>query len=108
MAAASSSVFDPRNDRSGVNIHFVDEDELPLAHFVEHRVSEEEFYSDESGSSDEESDESTSDEDMDEEIVAEAQDWSDEINQAPGARSADCNKLYKVQPFLDLIIPRFQ
>ncbi|KAK2560482.1 Aryl hydrocarbon receptor [Acropora cervicornis] len=80
MAAASSSVCDPRNDRSGVNIHFVDEDELPLAHFVEHRVSEEEFYSDESGSSDEESDESTSDEDMDEEIVAEAQDWSDEIN----------------------------
>lgn len=108
MAAASSSVCDPRNDRSGVNIHFVDEDELPLAHFVEHRVSEEEFYSDDSGSSDEESDESTSDEDMDEEIVAEAQDWSDEINQAPGARSADCNKLHKIQPFLDLIIPRFQ
>ena len=80
MATASSSVCDPRNDRSGVNIHFVDEDELPLAHFVEHRVSEEEFYSDESGFSDEESDESTSDEDLDEEIVAEAQDWSNEIN----------------------------
>ena len=55
MAAASSLVSDPRNDRSGVNIHFVYEDELPLAHFVEHRFSEEEFYSDESGSSDEES-----------------------------------------------------
>ena len=43
MAAASSLVSNPRNDRSGVNIHFVYEDELPLAHFVEHRVSEEEF-----------------------------------------------------------------
>ena len=28
--------------------------------------------------------------------------------QAPRARSADCNKLYKIQPFLDLLIPRFQ
>ena len=28
--------------------------------------------------------------------------------QAPRARSADSNKLYKIQPFLDLIIPRFQ
>ena len=40
----------------------------------------EEFYSDKSGSSNEESDESTSHEDTDEEMVAEAQDWSDEIN----------------------------
>ena len=51
MAAASSSVSNPSNDRSGVNIPFVDEDELPLAHFVEHRVSEEELHSDEYGSS---------------------------------------------------------
>ena len=49
MAAASLSVSDPSNDRSGVNIHFVDEDELPLAHFVERRVSEEELQSDEYG-----------------------------------------------------------
>ena len=83
MAAASSSVSDPRNprnDRSGVNIHFVDKGELPLAHFAEPPVSEEEFCSDESGSSQEESDESTSHEGTDEEMVAEAQDWSDEID----------------------------
>ena len=80
MAAASSSVSDPRNDRSGVNIHFLGEDELPLVHVVEHCVSEEEFYSDESGSSHEECDKSTSHAGTDEEMVAEAQDWSDEIN----------------------------
>ena len=80
MAAASSSVSDPRNDQSGVNIHFVDEGELPLAHFVEHRVSEEEFYSDESGSSHEECDDLTPHEGTDKEMVAEAKGWSDEIN----------------------------
>ena len=28
--------------------------------------------------------------------------------QAPRADSADYNKLYKLQPFLDLVIPKFQ
>jgi len=35
MAAAGNDAsldFDPRNDQSNVNISFVDEDELPLAH----------------------------------------------------------------------------
>ena len=70
LAAArnnSSSDSNSRNDRSGVNIRFVAEDELSLAHFRENRVSEKKFYSDESGCSHEESDESTSDEGTDEE-----------------------------------------
>ena len=49
MAAArndSTSDLDPRNDRSGVNIQFVDEDDLPLAPVMEHRVFDDEFYSD--------------------------------------------------------------
>ena len=58
----SSSDSNSRNDRSGVNIQFVGEDELSLAHFIEHRVSENKFYSDESKFSHEESDEWTSDE----------------------------------------------
>ena len=71
MAAArndESLDFDPRSSRSGVNIQFVDEDELPLAHVTEHRVAEDEFYSDESESSQEDTDEPTSEEDTDEEI----------------------------------------
>lgn len=53
MAAArndSTSDLDPRNGRSSVNIQFLDEDDLPLTHIMEHRVSVDEFYSDESGS----------------------------------------------------------
>ena len=63
----SSSDSNSKNDRRSVNIRFVAEDELSLAHFMEHRVSENKFYSDESGFSHEESDESTSDEGTDEE-----------------------------------------
>ena len=85
MAAAindASLDFDPRNGRRGVYIQFVDEDELPLAHFTEHRVSEDEYYSDESGSSQEDPDERTSDEGTDEEMDedVEESDWSEEIN----------------------------
>ena len=39
MAAARNDASldsDPRSRRSGVNIQFVDEDELPLAHLTEH------------------------------------------------------------------------
>lgn len=53
MAAArndSMSDLDPRNGRSSVNIQFLDEDDLPLTHVMEHRVSVDEFYSNESGS----------------------------------------------------------
>ena len=48
MAAArndSTSDLGPRNGRSGVNIQFVDEDDLPLVHVMEHRVPDDEFYS---------------------------------------------------------------
>ena len=63
----SLSDANSRNDRSGVNIPFVAEDELSLAHLMEHRVSENKCYSDESGFSHKESDESTTDEGTDEE-----------------------------------------
>ena len=39
MAAARNDAsldFRPRSPRGGVNIPFVDEDELPLAHLTEH------------------------------------------------------------------------
>ena len=67
MAAARNDASldsGPRSRRGGLNIQFVDEDELPLAHLTEHRVSEDEFFlADESGSSQEDSDEETMDED---------------------------------------------
>ena len=49
---------------------------------MEHRVSDDEFYSDESGSSQEDSYEPTTDEGTDEELDEdiEEQDWSEEIN----------------------------
>lgn len=46
---------DLRSRESGVNIQFVDEDEFPLAHFTEHRLSEDEFFSVESESHQEDS-----------------------------------------------------
>ena len=51
----SLSDSNSRNDRSCVNIRFVAEDELSLAHFMENRVSENKFYFEESGFSHEES-----------------------------------------------------
>ena len=56
-AARNDALLDsgPRSRRGGVNIQFVDEDNFgPL---TEHRVSEDEFLADESGSSQEDSDE---------------------------------------------------
>ena len=85
MAAArndSTSDLDPRNGRSNVNILFLDEDNLPLVHVMEHRVSVNEFYSDESGSYQEDSDEPTTDKVTDKELNEdiEEQDWSEKIN----------------------------
>ena len=51
MAAARNDAsldFGPRSRRGCVNIQFVDEDELTLAHLREYRVSEDEFLADES------------------------------------------------------------
>ena len=72
MAAARNDALldsELRSCRSGVNIQFVDEDELPLAHLTEHRVSEDEFLA---------YDEHDKDEEMDEAV--EKNDWSEEIN----------------------------
>ena len=85
MAAAindSLSDSNPRNGQRSVDIQFVDEDELPLGHIVEHRGSEDEFYSDESGSSQEDSDEPSTDEGTDEEMEddVEEEGWSEVIN----------------------------
>lgn len=78
----SKSDLDPRNGRSSVNIQFLDEDNLPLVHVMEHRVSVDEFYSDESGSCQEDSDEPTIDKVTDEELNEdiEEQDWSEKIS----------------------------
>ena len=54
---------DPTSRRGGVNIQFGDEDELPLAHSTEHRVSE---------------DEQNTDEEMEEDV--EENDWSEDTN----------------------------
>ena len=85
MASARNDAsldVDTRSGQSGVNVQFMDEDELPLAHGTEHRVSEDEFYSDESESSQEDTDEPTSEEDTDEEMDedVEENDWSEEID----------------------------
>lgn len=78
----SKSDLDPRNGRSSVNIQFLDEDNLPLVHVMEHRVSVDEFYSDESGSCQEDSDEPTIDKVTDEELNEdiEEQDCSEKIS----------------------------
>lgn len=54
--------FCSANDQSNVEIRFVDEDDFPLINIMEHRASEEEFYSDESQSSEQESSEESADE----------------------------------------------
>lgn len=78
----SKSDLDPRNGRSSVNIQFLDEDNLPLVHVMEHPVSVDEFYSDESGSCQEDSDEPTTDKVTDEELNEdiEEQDCSEKIS----------------------------
>ena len=79
MAAArndSTSDLD-RNGPSSANIQFLDEENLPLTHVMEHRVSV-----DESGSCQEDSDEPRTDKVTDEELNEdiEEQDWSEKIN----------------------------
>lgn len=64
----SLSYSNPRNGQRGVDIQFVDKDKLPLGHVIEHCVSENEFYLDKSGSSQEDSYEPTTDEGTDEEM----------------------------------------
>ncbi|PFX22429.1 PiggyBac transposable element-derived protein 1 [Stylophora pistillata] len=71
-----------RSRESGVKIQFADENKFPLAHFTEHRLSENEFFSDESESHLEDSDDLTSNEDIDQEMDEDVEetDWSEEIN----------------------------
>jgi len=81
MAAARNDALlnsDPGSRQSGINIQFVDKDDLPLAYLTEHRVSKDKFLADESESSQEESDEQDTDEEMDEDV--EENDWSEDIN----------------------------
>ncbi|XP_022779479.1 uncharacterized protein LOC111320989 [Stylophora pistillata] len=85
MAATRNDAPLDSNSRSrqkGLNIPFLDEDEFPLAYFTEHRVSKDEFFSDESESSQEDSDDPTSHEDTDKEMGedVEENDWSEGIN----------------------------
>ena len=84
MVAArnDASLDSDRRSRSGVNIQFVDEDELPLAHLTEHRVSEDEFLADESGCSQEDSDEHNTDEEMNEAVeeAVDKNEWFEEIS----------------------------
>ena len=87
---ANDSVLDfgSGSGENSVEIRFVDEDDLPLANLMEHRVSKEEFYSDEQENSEEDSDdEESADEEMEpdvdeeeEEEEEEEEDWSEEIN----------------------------
>ena len=67
-----------------MEIHFVDEDDFPLINIMEHRASEEEFYSDESQSSEQDSSEQDSSEDSADESTQEVmevveREWSREI-----------------------------
>ena len=92
MAAARNDASldsGPRSRRGGVNIQFVDEDELPLVHLTEHRVSEDEFLADESGSSHEDSHEETTDEEMDDDV--EENDWSEDINRREDVEEVGIN-----------------
>ena len=76
--------FCAANDQSNVEIRFVDEDDFPLINIMEHRASEEEFYSDESQSSEQDSSEQDSSEDSADESTQEVmevveREWSREI-----------------------------
>ena len=71
--------FCSANDQSNVEIHFVDEDDFPLVNIMEHRALEEEFYSDESQSSEQDSTEDSADESTQEVMEAVEREWSREI-----------------------------
>ena len=81
---ANDSVLDfgSGSGENSVEVRFVDEDDLPLANLMEHRVSKEEFYSDEQENSEEDSDdEESADEEMEPDVdEEEEEDWSEEIN----------------------------
>ena len=62
-----------------MEIHFVDEDDFPLINIMEHRASEEEFYSDESQSSEQDSSEDSADESTQEVMEVVEREWSREI-----------------------------
>ena len=82
MAARSDDSmldFDSGNSENRVEIRFVDKDDLPLAHVMEHRASEEEFYSGESEYSEENSGDEGSADNSDEEIDDAEEEWSEEI-----------------------------
>ena len=84
MAARSDDSmqdFDSGNSKNRVEIRFVDEDDLPLAHVMEHRASEEEFYSGESQYSEENSWGSA--DNSDEEMDDAEEGWSEEIRHRP-------------------------
>ena len=71
--------FCSANDQSNVEIRFVDEDDFPLINIMEHRASEEEFYSDESQSSEQDSSEDSADESTQEAMDVVEREWSREI-----------------------------
>ena len=71
--------FCSANDQSNVEIRFVDEDDFPLINIMEHRASEEEFYSDESQSSEQDSSEDSADESTQEVMEVVEREWSREI-----------------------------
>ena len=86
MAAPSDDSmrdFDSGNSENRVEIRFVDEDDLPLAHVMEHRASEEEFYSGESEYREENSGDEGSADNSDEEIDDAEEEWSEEIRHTP-------------------------
>ena len=86
MAARSDDSmrdFDSGNSETRVEIRFVDEDDLPLAHVMEHRASKEEFYSGESEYSEENSGDEGSAANSDEEMDDGEEEWSEEIRRSP-------------------------
>ena len=75
--------FDSGNSENRVEIRFVDEDDLPLAHVMEHRASKGEFYSGESEYSGENSGDEESADNSDEEMDDGEEEWSQEIRRRP-------------------------
>lgn len=63
MAALEGDAELHFDDQNNVEIQFIDEEDLPLANFIEHRASDEEFYSGASESSSDDSSEELEEED---------------------------------------------
>ena len=80
MAALEGDAELHFHDQNNVEIQFIDEEDLPLANFIEHRASDEEFYSGASESSSDDSSEELEEEDhTDNEVELDEEDWSREI-----------------------------